>query len=167
MFSKYKSVLIDCFAVFICFGLLLVILAVGIIISDKVMEPSVVPLTLSIYNNPDYIIEVQTKYIKMLEAIPSSPQSKSKIDLGNYIWFPIGNAGSMRPTLNENSRIIVDKEPIGVGDIVIFQNKEDSWIHRIVGEQGDFWITQGDAIPQQQEYVLKQDILWRVSAIVY
>jgi hypothetical protein len=165
MFNKYKDSLMDCFIIFLCFGLLFIQLEMYRHYRNT--QPSIVPPTISAYNNSDCIIDAQAKYIKMLEAIPPSPQSKSKIDLDNYIWFLIANTGSMRPTLDENSRVIVDKELVGIGDIVIFQNGGDSWIHRIVGEQGDFWITQGDATPQQQEYIPKKDILWRVSAIVY
>jgi hypothetical protein len=114
------------------------------------------------------IIQTQVGYIETLEYIPPSPQGTNHINLVfNAEILGVGDTGSMEPTLNGESRIIVANDPVEVGDIVVFQNGAKTWVHRIVADLGDKWVTQGDANPNQKEFVPKENVVWRVIGILY
>lgn len=55
----------------------------------------------------------------------------------------------------------------GLGDIIAFVHKETGGlcIHRIVGREKDFYITQGDNLSESAEHVTREDILGCVTRV--
>lgn len=104
--------------------------------------------------------------------------------IGGYD-FGIGTitaTGSMLPVLNPSVWMILTTEPVSIGDIAIFDPKDGrgrTVVHRIIGETEDGkWIFQGDnnirytglsigGDDVSTEIVNKEDVLWRVKAILY
>ncbi len=76
----------------------------------------------------------------------------AKSVLGNQMPMPFGYgvsvilSGSMEPELSVNDLVIIreNKNP-QVGDVAVYQDGGMMVIHRIIGEEGDSWIFQGDA----------------------
>lgn len=115
-------------------------------------------------------ITTQQKIIDILSATIPSPQGISSLDsIEDYTIAKVSNTNSMLPTMNENSTLLLSKELVNIGDIVVYQNGDDLWVHRIIGEQNDYWLCQGDNNRgnNQIEYIPKNDVLFRVMAILY
>lgn len=76
--------------------------------------------------------------------------------------------GSMRPTIEEGSLIVVKaKDDYSIGDIISYINEEGQPItHRIVNMEGDEIITRGDANNASDEPFSKSNIIGEVVAIV-
>jgi hypothetical protein len=117
-------------------------------------------------------IQVASQYTNILEQISPAPQHsdityEQAEDMGFKV-AKVGNTGSMRPTMNENSLILLDKSSPSVGDIIVFKNGGSDWVHRIIADTGTDWITQGDALKGiETEIVPKDDVLYRVTGILY
>jgi signal peptidase len=71
---------------------------------------------------------------------------------GNAMPMPFGVglsvvlSGSMEPTLSVNDLVVIrEAESYQVGDVVVFQERYNLVIHRLVSIDGDTAVTQGDA----------------------
>ena len=117
-------------------------------------------------------LRVVNQYANTLEQISPAPQHseityQQAEDMGFKV-AKVGNTGSMRPTMNENSLLLLDESTPLVGDIIIFKNGDGTWVHRIIADDGTDWITQGDALKGiETEIVPKDDVLYRVVGILY
>jgi hypothetical protein len=123
-------------------------------------------------------IKLQCETIDRLRATPLAPSGAAAKNangsgivnsLKGYVLASIGDSGSMLPTMNENSQVLLSKEEVSIGDIIVFKNGDSRWVHRIIGDNGDCWLVQGDAnrYTNQIEYVPKTLDIWRVMAIIY
>jgi len=70
-------------------------------------------------------LSVVNQYADTLEQISPSPQHsditfQQAEDMGFRV-AKVGNTGSMRPTMNENSLLLLDKSTPSVGEKIIFQ----------------------------------------------
>lgn len=107
--------------------------------------------------------------ISELSKFPPSP--KGQYHIGDSL--PLGmvagvaDTGSMEPTLNGTSKIVLTKDPVGIGDIAVYEtNDGGTAVHRIIGEQGSSWIFKGDK-SGDVEIISKDKVLWRVKAVIY
>jgi len=84
----------------------------------------------------------------------------------------VGNSGSMRPTISDNSILILLENPtkkdIKVGDIISTKQKFGGIIHRVIEINGDKYITKGDNndIRDKEEWLLEQ-IDGKVVGVLY
>ena len=92
--------------------------------------------------------------------------------LGNCMWLEC--TGSMRPTFTcMNTLTYVKSRKASVGNIIIFPNRHDDdnvryTIHRIIDEQGNYWITKGDANEMIDEgKVLKDNVIGIIVQVDY
>ena len=166
--NKYQVVLITAVAVIITFVLTAVLFPHDVI---RVVD--------YVVNTQDKeSIRSQSALINRLATPPPTPAGMVPKDavglvdidsLKGYTISVIGIGDSMLPTLDKNSQVLLSKEPVTVGDIIVFDNGDVSWIHRIIGDNGDCWLVQGDGnrYTNQTEYVPKNTDIWRVMAIVY
>jgi hypothetical protein len=114
-------------------------------------------------------VSVLNEVVASLSKIPPSPSGTltyEDFSLAGYKVCPIAGTGSMEPTLNGSSHVLLANEPVSIGDIAIYENGSDFIIHRIIGEREGQWVFKGDAI-DQVEYVAKDRVVWRVMAIIY
>lgn len=72
--------------------------------------------------------------------------------LGNQLPMPFGYgladvlSGSMEPTFSKGTLLLVkDTRDVKEGDIVVYQSQNELIVHRIILEDGDQIVTQGDA----------------------
>lgn len=72
--------------------------------------------------------------------------------LGNQLPMPFGYgvanvmSGSMEPTFSKGTLLLVkETESVQVGDIVVYQSKNELIVHRIISLTGNTVVTQGDA----------------------
>ena len=84
--------------------------------------------------------QVASQYVNTLEQISPAPQhSEITYEQAEAMGFKVakvGNTGSMRPTMNENSLLLLDTSTPLVGDIIIFKNGDGDWVHRIIADDG-------------------------------
>ena len=85
-------------------------------------------------------LQVVNQYANTLEQISPAPQHseityQQAEDMGFKV-AKVGNTGSMRPTMNENSLLLLDESTPLVGDIIIFKNGDGTWVHRIIADDG-------------------------------
>lgn len=93
---------------------------------------------------------------------------------GKLIGFTVSNTGSMEPVLTTDDLAICEKNPAKIteGDIVVTsvgkRGKDvGGVIHRVVGRNGDRWVTQGDAKRKEDPgTTAKSDILGRVVLVL-
>ena len=116
--------------------------------------------------------QVASQYVNTLEQISPAPQHSDityeQAEAMGFKVAKVGNTGSMRPTMNENSLLLLDTSTPLVGDIIIFKNGDGALVHRIIADDGANWITQGDALKGiETEIVPKDDVLYRVTGILY
>jgi hypothetical protein len=120
--------------------------------------------------NENDVISAQQEIINRLSAAIPSPQGLADVDdVLIYELASIKDTNSMLPTLNKDSKVLLAKIPVAIGDIVVYKSYDDLWVHRIIGEDGENWICQGDnnRYTGQKEFVPKDEILWRVMGILY
>jgi hypothetical protein len=132
------------------------------------------PVNVAVIDNgvseKDKVISIQQSIIDRLKESPPSPQGLADIDdVLIYELASIKDTNSMLPTLNKDSKVLLAKIPVAIGDIVVYKSYDDLWVHRIIGEDGENWILQGDnnRYIGQKEFVPKDEILWRVMGILY
>lgn len=81
--------------------------------------------------------------------------------------------GAMRPTVCEGDLLFVNiKDSIEVGDIVMYDVNDSLLCRRVVDTTDGGYITQGDAVPERDTFVLNEDnyvgtVRWVVSNGVY
>ncbi len=85
--------------------------------------------------------------------------------LGNKMPMPLGFgvsvvlSGSMEPELSVDDLVIIRRnEAPQVGDIAVYQEGSMLVIHRIIGEEADSWIFQGDANNTPDSPVPKENV---------
>ena len=86
--------------------------------------------------------------------------------------FTVAPTGSMKPTLDENSIVTVEKVPFASlrrGDIVIYRSAMGlPIVHRLYEEQSGRWLVLGDNNPLiDREAVTPANLIGRVCAIFY
>jgi Peptidase S24-like. len=126
--------------------------------------------TKKVYIENDKSLLLQAQIIDRLTTNLVSPQGLTDLNkLSTYNIWDVADTGSMIPTMNGKSKILVDKEPVTVGDIIVYHNGENMWVHRIIGEDTNYWYCQGDAnkYDNQIEDVPKNTEIWRVMGILY
>ena len=148
---------------------------IGLLAIIFLLTTSFMPRKVIYATNPqdETSIHLQQEILDRLQVSPPCPQGEIDLSkLTSYKISLVGNTGSMKPTLNENSKLLVDQEgeyPISVGDIICYKNGDGWWVHRIIGETADCWLCQGDnnRFYNQIEYVPKTTEIVRVMGILY
>jgi signal peptidase I len=105
-------------------------------------------------------IDIPQKYLRCLVSMMKENDELKTFEV-------VGT--SMEPAIRKGAIVEVDKniENIQVGEIIVFININHFTVHRVVNiinyENEDIvYITQGDATQNNQERVLKDDIIGRV-----
>ncbi len=147
-------------------GAVLALLALALFRMDELKDVK------SSQSEMEQTIALQSNLINQLERLPPSPHSqvsREKATLMGYIVSPVANTGSMEPLINGESLLLLDKAPVSIGDVVVYESGIELWAHRIIGEYEDYWVCQGDAnrSENQREYVPKGRVVWRVMGILY
>jgi len=85
--------------------------------------------------------------------------------IGNKLPLPFGYgaavvlSGSMEPALSVNDLLIIhETEDYSVGDIVVYQDVNSLVVHRIVKDNGETVITQGDANQTEDPPIYRSSI---------
>ena len=74
---------------------------------------------------------------------------------------------SMLPALWPGDVLTVDSnsEPLVCGDIVMVERDGRLFVHRLVARDGSYWITCGDAVPQNDPPVESRNVLGKIVGI--
>jgi hypothetical protein len=88
---------------------------------------------------------------------------------GEYNLCLVEDTGSMRPILEKGFVVLLESTGnVHIGDIAVYQREDGAQIiHRIIGEEGDFWIFRGDANLYDDPPVPKENVIWRLVAVFY
>jgi len=125
------------------------------------------------YNNLDRYFD------EYLQYRPASTVTKSQIDLspdvlilnrpGEYRLCNVAGTGSMRPIIEHGFVVLLEKtNEVQVGDIAVYEDKlGHEIIHRVIGEDGGYWIFRGDANLYDDPPMPKENVTWRVVAVFY
>ena len=68
----------------------------------------------------------------------------------------------MLPTLWPGDTVLIEKRELGqlgVGEIVLYEREGRLFLHRLVGARAGFWITRGDAVPEEDPPVAADRVL--------
>jgi Peptidase S24-like len=75
---------------------------------------------------------------------------------------------SMLPTIWPGDILHIESTPqneLAVGDVVLVKRESKIVIHRLVSNEGQQWVTRGDAVPQDDPPVADAELLGRVTQI--
>lgn len=105
----------------------------------------------------------------------SRDDSLSRLSERNYDIFPAGDylTESMSPVFSSGDYIVVlfdftDDELYRIGNVIGFNYKEATVIHRIINIEGNTIYTQGDNNKNSDDfYVMKEDVKFIVIGVFY
>jgi signal peptidase I len=75
---------------------------------------------------------------------------------------------SMLPTIFPGDVLQIESAPLNelaVGDVVLIKRGNRIIIHRLVSNEGEQWVTRGDAVPQDDPPVVDEEFLGRITQI--
>lgn len=142
---------------------------VGLSVNNKVLPETETPIGKSTGITPNDWIEQDKIHVY---------KNYIRIDLSDARWANFTDTNSMTPVLGSKSNAIQIKpkyeEDIHIGDIISFRSKitKKRIIHRVIGigtdSEGKYFITQGDANPDEDGIKVRFEDIDRVTvAVVY
>jgi len=93
---------------------------------------------------------------------------EATITLHDVMITTVAESGSMLPWIYAGTTIALERtNDVRAGDVAVYE-KEDGGcvIHRIIGEQGEYWIFKGDNNPTT-EVIEKSRVTYRLVAVFY
>ena len=112
----------------------------------------------------------------LIEGIDITDNNRAatvKICKDKCSWFVYCDTHSMSPTFTCNDELYgfkPDEDEIAIGDIIIYQNKDENRniLHRVIGIEGDKYITKGDNNERADDYApTYDDIIFKITRIDY
>ncbi len=94
-------------------------------------------------------------------------QVESEISQGRSVWFKV-KGNSMYPFLSgDKDSILLSpvNEPIVKNDVVLFSYKGRHVLHRVIKNEGEKYIIQGDGVYASKEFCHSKDIIGKVTQI--
>jgi hypothetical protein len=149
-------------------------LGIGLVFSPIINQlPDIIvnPTPVTVLPTPIQAPQPELKVPEQIWNNKYGPRGGTQMDIQGEIITAVQNTHSMEPAINGESRLILrqisDQDPVGVGDIVLFDNGGEAlWAHRIIADIGAEWIIKGDNRPEIN-YVPKDRVKYRVVGILY